>query len=117
MDIRFFEFQTQVLGLTFKNFEKRRSSNLHNYSHLKVFKTGRKDCKPDSNLPSDWIKSYQPTKSKPDDKVQRPYFSDRHETHPNPHGNGESTTGYFKKHFDMTAKESIALLEGTTIFF
>ena len=49
-----------------------------------------------------------------DNKVERPFFSFREEVHPNPHGSGEKTTTYFKDHFKMTARESIALLEGNS---
>ena len=34
------------------------------------------------------------------------------ESHPNPQGNGQMTADFFKKDFDLTARESAALLIG-----
>ena len=66
-------------------------------SALKSFKTGRKDCNPDSSL-------------------KRAFFTSKVEIHPNLHANGPETVKYFKKHFKLKARESAALLEGAHSF-
>ena len=35
----------------------------------------------------------------------RPYWHDRHEVHPNPHGNGEITMEFFRSQFNLTSRE------------
>ena len=64
---------------------------------LTSFKTGRKDCTPDSSL-------------------TRPFYTTKDEIHPNLHGNGPATVGYFKQHFGITAREAAALVEGAHSF-
>ena len=64
---------------------------------LASFKTGRKDCIPDSSL-------------------TRPFYTTKDEIHPNLHGNGPATVGYFKQHFGITAREAAALVEGAHSF-
>ena len=64
---------------------------------LTSFKTGRKDCTPDSS-------------------ITRPFYTTKDEIHPNLHGNGPATVGYFKQHFGITAREAAALVEGAHSF-
>ena len=59
------------------------------------FRTGRRDC----DTPNDAVK---PWHAKPS----------RHENHPSPHGNGPETIDFFKEHFDMNSRETIALIGG-----
>merc|ERR1719232_460522 len=56
------------------------------------FYTGRSDCSSEPGL-----KSWETTVE---------------ESHPNPQGNGQMTADFFKKDFDLTARESAALLIG-----
>ncbi len=58
-----------------------------------TFTTGRTDCTPDESL-------------------ERPFFTSNKEIHPHPQGNGVMTTDFFNEHLKLTARESIALLEG-----
>ena len=58
-----------------------------------IFTTGRTDCTPD-------------------DSLDRPFLTKRKEIHPHPQGSGVMTTNYFAKNLGLTARESIALLEG-----
>ena len=58
------------------------------------FKFGRKDCTQVCEDPDDFYRFCTPAT----------------EIHPDPHGNGESVTSYFKDHFQLGAKESIALM-------
>ena len=67
------------------------------WNQVPVFKTGRKDCEPDPSL-------------------DRPFFTKRHEAHPNPQANGPTTVDYYADKFNMTAREAIALTEGAHSF-
>lgn len=67
------------------------------WNQVPVFKTGRTDCEADASL-------------------DRPFFTSRHEVHPNPQGNGPMTVDYYKSFFNLTARESIALTEGAHSF-
>ena len=70
-----------------------------NFTQPFVFKTGRRDCTPDPN-------------AYPEGFGSRDYFTSKHEIHPNSLGNGIVTVDFYKKNFDMTARESIALTGG-----
>ena len=57
------------------------------------FKTGRKDCIPETN-------------------AEKPWYAPKHEIHPSPMFNGPMTVDFFKKNFGMTSRESISLISG-----
>ena len=59
----------------------------------KLFKTGRKDCKPKSGT-----------------GPFQTYLTAEVEEHPNQNGNGQMTFDYFDQHFKMGKRESLALL-------
>ena len=63
------------------------------WSQPPKFKTGRKDCTPNPAL-------------------ERPFFTNREEIHANPQGNGVMTANFYRNHFNMTAREGIALQIG-----
>ena len=67
--------------------------------HNKVFQFGRKDCAEKCTGPD---QEYQ-------------FCSPASESHPDPHGNGESVTSFMKENFRLTAKESIALMGAHTM--
>ena len=67
------------------------------WTNIPAFKTGRSDCTPDPDL-------------------ERPFFTKKHEIHPNQHGNGPAIVDYYKKNFDFTARESMALTLGAHSF-
>jgi len=64
---------------------------------LPLFRTGRVDCQPESDLNDAWESS-------------------EHEVHPNVASNGVQTADYFKEHFDLTGREGAALLVGAHSF-
>ena len=70
---------------------------LINWSRPIQFRTGRKDCTPDSTL-------------------DRPFFTSKHEIHPNVHGNGIQTVDFYKANFNLNAREAIALNGGAHSF-
>ena len=64
-----------------------------------TFKTGRRDCIPSCTGV---------------DSVYR-FCSTATEIHPEPHGNGDSVTKFFKDTFDFTPRESVAILGAHTL--
>ena len=60
---------------------------------LPKFQTGRVDCDPGENADEAWHSQFK-------------------ENHPNPHGNGIETVDFYKTHFNLNAREAIALTEG-----
>ena len=58
------------------------------WNKVPIFKTGRKDCTPDS-------------------KLDRTFFTNSHELHPSLHGNGPTIVDWYKTHFGLTAREGI----------
>ena len=65
---------------------------------LKLFKTGRMDCKAKDGA----YKKHQ-------------YLTERKESHPNKHQSGEPTIKYFKDNFNLDPRESLALMGVHTI--
>lgn len=63
------------------------------------FKTGRTDCVSPDGAEKPWHTSI-----------------DNHEVHPRPHGNGPETVDFYKTNFGLTAREAIALQEGSHSF-
>merc|ERR1711892_908221 len=61
-----------------------------------IFKSGRRDCTFD-----------HPSKG-------RPYWHDRDEVHPNPHGSGRITADFFKEYFNLNSREVVALMGAHT---
>ena len=66
---------------------------------LPKFKFGRKDCTSQCEEPNSFYGFCTPEK----------------EVHPNPHGNGNSVTSFFRDNFQLTTKESIALMGAHTL--
>ena len=71
------------------------------YNRPLVFKTGRRDCVADTDAFAPGLP-----------KQAAPYFTSKHEVHPNAHANGPWTVNYYKQHFNMSAREAIALTGG-----
>jgi len=63
------------------------------------FRTGRTDCVAPADAEKPWHTSM-----------------DNHEIHPRPHGNGPETVDFYKDNFGLTAREAIALQEGSHSF-
>ena len=57
------------------------------------FKSGRSDCTPSCSGDNDY-----------------PFCTSVAEVHPNPHGNGTDTTQFFENNFNLTPRESVALM-------
>ena len=58
-----------------------------------MFQTGRTDCVPKAGA-----------------NQKHQYLSGQKEVHPNQHGNGQDSVDYFQKHFNLDAREGLALL-------
>ena len=64
---------------------------------LKLFKTGRTDCKPKKG------------------PARYAYLTDKYESHPDKHQSGEPTIKYFEDNFGIKPREGLALLGIHTI--
>ena len=66
---------------------------------LPKFKYGRKDCTSQCEGPNNFYE----------------FCTNAKESHPDPHGNGNSVTTFFKEEFQLSAKETIALMGAHTL--